>query len=123
LGYFAAIVLGAVQGRTEFLPVPSSAHLIAARASVGRDGEQLGMPVDVAWHAGTLIAVVMCFRMDLTADQAGIVLMAMTVSAAIGDATVRYFLKYLARHTLSHFARRRVALAAITVVRLATGRG
>jgi undecaprenyl-diphosphatase len=274
LGYFEAIVLGAVQGLTEFLPVSSSAHLILARAFFGWDADQLGMAFDVACHVGTLLAVVAFFRSDLmamaaavpgligkplwpadgpgrqmrliaagtvpvvmaglllagpavealrtplvaacsllvvavlflvvervgartrgeqtvtlgeamligtaqalalvpgvsrsgatiaagmfmglrrdaaarfsfllgvpailaaavheglhlleagmTADQAGIFLVGMTVSAVVGYATVKYFLKYLASHTLSVFAWYRIALAAVTLVWLANGRG
>ena len=274
MGYFEAIVLGTVQGLTEFLPVSSSAHLILARALFGWDAEQLGMAFDVACHVGTLLAVVAFFRSDLmamaaavpglfrqpwwpadapgrqlrliavgsvpvlivgllvagrieetlrtplvaacsllvvavlflvvervgarsrgeqtvtageavlvgaaqalalvpgvsrsgatitagmfmglrrdaaarfsfllgvpailaaalhegwhllktgmTAEQAGIFLVGMTVSAVVGYATVKYFLKYLASHTLSVFAWYRIALAAITFVWLAYGRG
>jgi len=67
LGYFEAILLGTVQGLTEFLPVSSSAHLILARALLGLDAERLGMAFDVACHVGTLLAVVVFFRTDLTA--------------------------------------------------------
>jgi undecaprenyl-diphosphatase len=67
LGYFEAIVLGTVQGLTEFLPVSSSAHLILARALFGWDADQLGMAFDVACHVGTLLAVVAYFRSDLAA--------------------------------------------------------
>lgn len=67
MGYFAAIVLGAVQGLTEFLPVSSSAHLILARAFFGWDADQMGMAFDVACHVGTLLAVVAYFRRDLLA--------------------------------------------------------
>jgi undecaprenyl-diphosphatase len=67
LGYVEAIILGTVQGLTEFLPVSSSAHLILARALFGWDAEQLGMSFDVACHVGTLLAVVAYFRADLMA--------------------------------------------------------
>ena len=274
MGYFEAIVLGTVQGLTEFLPVSSSAHLILARALLGWDADQLGMAFDVACHVGTLLAVVAFFRSDLlamaaaapglfrkpwwpadgpgrqmrliafgsvpvvvaglllagrieealrtplvaacsllvvavlflivervgirtreersltageavvigaaqamalvpgvsrsgatmtagmfmglrrdaaarfsfllgvpailgaalheglhllktglTAEQAGIFLVGMTVSAVVGYATVKYFLKYLASHTLSVFAWYRIALAAITFGWLVNGRG
>jgi undecaprenyl-diphosphatase len=67
LPYFAALVLGIVQGATEFLPVSSSAHLLLARLFFGFDADQLGMAFDVACHVGTLAAVVAYFRDDLIA--------------------------------------------------------
>jgi undecaprenyl-diphosphatase len=53
-----AILLGIVQGLTEFLPVSSTAHLILARAFFGFDGDKFGLSFDVACHIGTLLAVV-----------------------------------------------------------------
>lgn len=61
----AAILLGAVQGVTEFLPVSSSAHLILARSFFGWDTERFGLPFDVACHVGTLVAVLIYFRADI----------------------------------------------------------
>lgn len=60
-----ALLLGVVQGLTEFLPVSSSAHLILARAFFGFDGDKFGLAFDVACHIGTLIAVLIYFRRDL----------------------------------------------------------
>jgi undecaprenyl-diphosphatase len=60
-----AILLGVIQGLTEFLPVSSSAHLILARAFFGWNGEPFGMTFDVACHVGTLLAVVVYFWPDL----------------------------------------------------------
>ena len=60
-----ALLLGIVQGVTEFLPVSSSAHLILARAFFGWDGEAFGLAFDVATHVGTLGAIVAYFRRDL----------------------------------------------------------
>jgi undecaprenyl-diphosphatase len=42
------------------------------------------------------------------------------VSAVVGYLTIRFFLKYLANHSLAVFAYYRFALAAVTVVWLAT---
>lgn len=69
-----AIVLGAVQGLTEFLPVSSSGHLAIAR-EILKAPEAL-VTFDVLVHLGTLIAVVVAFRRDvgsLVAAAAGIV--------------------------------------------------
>jgi len=60
-----ALLLGVVQGLTEFLPVSSSAHLILARALFGFDGDKFGLPFDVACHIGTLIAVLIYFQRDV----------------------------------------------------------
>jgi undecaprenyl-diphosphatase len=65
--YSTAALLGVVQGLTEFLPVSSSAHLILARAFFGWNGDQFGLPFDVACHVGTLLALLVYFRTDLLA--------------------------------------------------------
>jgi undecaprenyl-diphosphatase len=54
-----AIVLGLVQGLTEFLPVSSSAHLIIVPWLLGWD--EPGLSFDAALHLGTLAAVVVYF--------------------------------------------------------------
>ena len=60
-----AVLLGIVQGLTEFLPVSSSAHLILARAFFGWEADQFGLPFDVACHVGTLLAILLFFRADV----------------------------------------------------------
>ena len=61
-----AAFLGVVQGLTEFLPVSSSAHLILARAFFGFDVDKFGLSFDVACHIGTLVAVLIYFRREVT---------------------------------------------------------
>ena len=62
----AAILLGIIQGLTEFLPVSSSAHLILARAFFGWEAPpELGLAFDVALHIGTLTAIVAFFRVEI----------------------------------------------------------
>lgn len=56
---FQAIVLGVVQGLTEFLPISSSAHLTLAPWLFGWNDP--GLSFDVALHLGTLIALVWFF--------------------------------------------------------------
>jgi undecaprenyl-diphosphatase len=60
-----AVLLGVIQGLTEFLPVSSSAHLILARAFFGWDADVFGLPFDVALHVGTLVAVIAYFHKDV----------------------------------------------------------
>lgn len=59
-----AIILGAVQGATEFLPVSSSGHLVLAQHLI--DGfDQPGIVFDVTLHVGTLLAIAIYFWRDL----------------------------------------------------------
>jgi undecaprenyl-diphosphatase len=60
-----AIILGVVQGLTEFLPVSSSGHLFLGQYFLGLDQDRFGLPFDVAMHLGTLLAVVAFFWRDL----------------------------------------------------------
>jgi undecaprenyl-diphosphatase len=60
-----AILLGVVQGLTEFLPVSSSGHLLLGQYFLGLDQDRFGLPFDVALHLGTLVAVVSFFWRDL----------------------------------------------------------
>jgi undecaprenyl-diphosphatase len=59
-----ALILGIVQGATEFLPVSSSGHLVLAEEFFGLKVENL-LSFDVVVHAGTLLALVIYFRKDL----------------------------------------------------------
>ena len=60
-----AIILGIVQGLTEFLPVSSSGQLLLGQYFLGLDQNRFGLSFDVALHMGTLIAVVSYFWRDL----------------------------------------------------------
>jgi len=61
-----AIILGIVQGLTEFLPVSSSAHLIIIPWLFGwKDPIINSLSFDVALHLGTLVAVIVFFASDL----------------------------------------------------------
>lgn len=58
------IVLGIVQGLTEFLPVSSSGHLILARELFGYAGDH-GLAFDAILQLATTLAVIIYFRADL----------------------------------------------------------
>ncbi len=55
-----AIIMGTVQGLTEFLPISSSGHLVLLQRLFGMTGENISF--DIAMHLGSLIAVIIIFR-------------------------------------------------------------
>ena len=57
-----AIILGAVQGVTEFLPISSSAHLILVPWLMNWPDQ--GLNFDVVLHAATLVAILSFFWRD-----------------------------------------------------------
>jgi undecaprenyl-diphosphatase len=59
---FQALVLGLIQGLSEFLPISSSAHLTLTPWFLG--WEDPGLAFDVALHVGTLVAVAWYFRRE-----------------------------------------------------------
>jgi len=63
VGLFQALILGIVQGATEFLPISSSGHLVLLPAFLGWDSPSLVF--DTTVHLATLLAVVAVFWRDL----------------------------------------------------------
>ncbi len=59
---FHAILMGLIQGATEFLPVSSSGHLAIFKILLGID---TGMLYDVLLHVGTLAAVIVVYYRDI----------------------------------------------------------
>ncbi len=57
------IILGIVQGFTEFLPVSSSGHLVIAQRILGMSGEELA--ISVVLHLGTFLALIIFFFKDI----------------------------------------------------------
>jgi undecaprenyl-diphosphatase len=61
---FQAIILALMQGLTEFLPISSSAHLVLIPKLLGWVDQ--GLAFDVAVHVGTLLAVLVYLREEIT---------------------------------------------------------
>ncbi|MBN1479149.1 undecaprenyl-diphosphate phosphatase [candidate division KSB1 bacterium] len=58
-----AVILGIVQGLTEFLPVSSSGHLVLGKHFLGL--QEQGIEFEVFVHFGTLLAVLTIFRKEI----------------------------------------------------------
>lgn len=65
MSYLQAVVLGLVQGVTEFLPVSSSAHLAILQNFLGMGSMEEHLLFDVLLHLGTLGAVILSYWSDI----------------------------------------------------------
>lgn len=68
IAFLGSIILGIVQGLTEFLPVSSSGHLLIAQHILGFGNSQFGNDLlffNVMLHFGTLIAVLAVYRKEV----------------------------------------------------------
>lgn len=88
-----AIILGLVQGLTEFIPVSSSGHLVLMHEVFGIT--ESGLAFDVSLHIGTLMALIMFFHSEIRLLVGGILgrnnhkrlawlIVAATIPAVIG---------------------------------------
>jgi len=60
---FQSVILGIVQGLTEFLPVSSSGHLAIGKELFGIESENLAF--EVAVHAATVLSTIVAFRKEI----------------------------------------------------------
>lgn len=59
--WYEAILLGLVQGLTEFLPVSSSGHLVIGREVLGVEASE-DLAFEVLVHAATVLSTIIVFR-------------------------------------------------------------
>ncbi|MFZ5907762.1 MAG: undecaprenyl-diphosphate phosphatase [Nitrospirota bacterium] len=98
---FEAIILGIVQGVTEFLPVSSTAHLILFPWIFGWEGSVDTLTFDIALHAGTLCALLLCFWRDwLDLFLRKQKLLGLIVLATVPGGVAGYFLNDIVEHSL-----------------------
>lgn len=64
MDFLEAVILGMVQGLTEFLPVSSSGHLAIGRALLGVEAGG-DLVFEVAVHAATVLATIVVFRRQI----------------------------------------------------------
>ncbi|UCD64993.1 MAG: undecaprenyl-diphosphate phosphatase [Candidatus Zixiibacteriota bacterium] len=63
MSFYDALILGILQGLTEFLPVSSSGHLVLAQAIL--KVKESGVSFEVLVHLGSLLAVIIYFRLRI----------------------------------------------------------
>src|SRR5580700_8466285 len=118
-----ALILGAVQGLTEFLPVSSSAHLILVPWLFG--WADPGLAFDVALHLGSLVALLLYYRREwfdlvssiIRPDRRSRMLLILLIVASIPGAVIGLLLEKRAETTFrDHMAVIGLTLAIMGVV-------
>jgi undecaprenyl-diphosphatase len=102
LSWWQGLILGLVQGLTEFLPISSSGHLVLAERWVGYRPQ--GVFFEVMVHLATMISVIVAYRariVELLRDflllkrpawaYAGLLLLASVPAAVVGVVFKEYF--------------------------------
>lgn len=64
MNFLQAVLLGILQGVTEFLPISSSGHLVLFQELLGLNDAVALKAFDIAVHFGTLLAIFLYFRKD-----------------------------------------------------------
>ena len=105
---FYAIILGIVQGLTEFLPISSTAHLVITERMFGLSPGTYGLGFNASIQLGTTLAVIWFFRKDLWRlvsrwrEPQERNLLLMLVVATIPALIVGYFLKDIVANDLTN---------------------
>lgn len=63
--WWEALLLGLVQGLTEFIPVSSSGHLVLGQHLLGLDAEQADVTFEVFVHFGTVLSILTVYWQDV----------------------------------------------------------
>ena len=118
-----AVILGVIQGLTEFFPVSSTAHLIVVPWFFGWKGDVNTLTFDVALHAGTLTALLFTFWKDwlelFTKKQK---LLGLIIIASIPAGIAGFYLDDIAEKSLRQPFLISLMLVAVGLVMLAAER-
>ena len=85
-----SIILGIIQGLTEFLPVSSSGHLVLANHFLGFDIQDISF--EIMLHLGTLLSVIIYFRNDIVALLSSILRINVKTEEMVNNRKVLWFL-------------------------------
>jgi undecaprenyl-diphosphatase len=104
VSYTQAVVLGIVQGLTEFLPISSSGHLILVPHVFGWPDQ--GLAFDAVMHLGTIAALLAYFRDELLAlvtgemsRRLGVIIVVATIPAGVAGLLFGDFVETSLRST------------------------
>lgn len=100
MSFIQALILGIIQGITEFFPVSSSAHLNLGRRFMGISSQEDFIYFDLCCHAGTLLALLIYLKSDVWSTLKNIKMIALIALALTPLVPAYFFLKPL-RTTLS----------------------
>ena len=64
MDFVQILILSIIQGITEFLPISSQSHLILTSKLLGMSDQ--GLSFDIALHAGSLMAIIIYYRKEIT---------------------------------------------------------
>src|ERR1051325_1472289 len=62
MNFWEAIILGIIEGLTEYLPVSSTGHLIVAQRAMGIPGSEASEAYAICIQAGAILAVLLLYR-------------------------------------------------------------
>src|SRR5215471_2284747 len=65
MALWQAVLLGAVQGATEFIPVSSTAHLFLVQRWLGAGNGAADLSFDIVLHLGTALALMIVFQREI----------------------------------------------------------
>ena len=68
MNYLEFIILGVVQGITEFLPISSSGHLLIGRTIFSIESDVSSSFIEVILHGGTLLAILLFWKNSLISE-------------------------------------------------------